>query len=122
MAQVGAQTFDSVRMQPGLSLTYGKDRQFLNVVSTALGIRVKVTHGIQLVAEEFGTDRPVGGRRKDIHNAAPDRKLAGTFHHAAPAVTGGGKLIQQPVQRVFLSGFQAEGGLHQCGSGHGPLG
>ena len=64
--QVGAQTFDALWMQMGLGLAHGQNHDPVGILRPALGVGVKIAHGIQLVAEKLGTDGTVGGGGVDI--------------------------------------------------------
>ena len=100
-------------MQAGLGFTHGQDHHGIDVVCTALGFGIKVTHGIQLVTKEFRTERLVCSRGEDINDTATNRKLTGAFHHAAAAVTAGGKLADQFLNGIFLSHSQSENRIQQ---------
>ena len=119
--QILAQAGQTLRMEGGLGLADGEDQSLLNVVGTALGGGVEVAHGVQFVAEEFGTDGMVGGGGEDVQNAAADGELTGALHHAASAVTGGGEPGNQLLQGILGAHLQTEGGAHQHPAGHGPL-
>ena len=121
LLQIGAETGQTLGMEPGLGLANGQDHDIFCVFRAALGIRVKKTHGVQLVAKEFDSDRLVGCRGVYIQNTAPDGKLTGTLHHAAAAVTGGRELFDQIIQFVFTARLQAEGCASQHLGRHGPL-
>ena len=108
-------------MKPGLCLTHRKNGNAVHVLGTPLGIRIKVTHGIQLITKEFRAHRHVCGGGENIQNTAANRKLSGTFHHTASAVTGCGKPTQKFIHLVFLAGFQGESGVQQHLGRHGSL-
>ena len=108
-------------MQPRLGLAHGQNHQFFDILRTALGIRIEITHGIQFVAKEFRTDGPVGSGGINVKNSAADSKLTGAFHHSTAAVAGCGQPGEQFVNGIFGSCLQAECGLQQGGGGHGPL-
>ena len=107
-----AQPLHAAGMKPRLSLRHGQDGDGGDVLTAALGRRVKEAHGVQLVAEEFRPHRPVFGGGEDVQNAATDGELTRSLHHAAAAVTGGDQSGDKLVNRIFLAGFQME-----CGSG-----
>ena len=108
-------------MKPGLGLANGQDHHIVRILRTALSVRVEIAHSVQLIAEKFSADGAVGGRGVDIQNTAADGKLAGTFHHAAPAVAGTRQPADQCVQIIFFSGFQAESSPLQHPGRHGTL-
>ena len=108
-------------MKPGLGFSHRQNRQFLQIVGAALGVRVKAAHGIQLIAKEFGANGTVGGGGVDVQYSAPDGKLTGAFHHAAPAIAGSGQPFQQIVQRIFPANLQTESGVQQNVLRHGAL-
>ena len=119
--QIFAQTIQPHGMQPGLGLAYGQYHHLIYVFAPALAVRIKVTHGIQLVTVEFGTERTVSGRGEDVQNTAANRKLTGAFHHGAAAVTGTGQPDQQSVQIVFPAHLQLEDRTVEDCRGHGSL-
>ena len=100
-------------MQAGLGFTHGQDHNGIDIVGTALGFGVKVTHGIQFVTKEFRTDGLIRGRGEDIDDAATNRKLTGAFHHAAATVTAGGQTADQFLNGIFLSHSQGENRIQQ---------
>ena len=118
---VCTKTLDTTAVKAGLRLTDRQYHKVVDVVSTPLGIRIKITHGIQLVTKEFGTDRPVGSGGVDIQNATANSKLTGSLDHGASRVTGRGQTGKQFVNRIFLTHFQTECSTKQGGGGHGPL-
>ena len=107
-------------MKSRLSLAHGKNHHAVDILTTALGIGIEIAHGIQLVAEEFRSDRPVGGGGEYIQNAAPEGELTGALYHTASAVACLGELADQIIQRVLLPDLQGKGGSGQNRFGHGP--
>ena len=108
-------------MEPWLGLANRQDHYLVHIFAAALGVRVKVAHGVQLVTEKLRTEGTVGGRGVDIQNAAAKSKLTGSLHHAAAAVARAGKLLQQIVHLVFLSYGKSERCFGQDCPGHGTL-
>ena len=73
-----------------MGLAHGQNHHIFGIFRSPLGIRIEVTHGIQLVTEEFGAYGPVRCGRVYVQNSATDGKLARAFHHAAAAIAGAG--------------------------------
>ena len=92
----------------GERFTDGKQNTGIGILFPTLGTGIKEAHCIQLVSKEFHTDRFFTGRGEYVQNAAPNGKLAHTFHHAAAAVPGGYQLGNQVIDFVFSSGFQGD--------------
>ena len=90
-----------------------------DVFAPALGVRVEVGQGIQLVAEEFQPDGLILTGGVDIGDAAPESKLTGALHHAAAAVARGGEPGGQFLQGVFLPHLQADAAVFQNVRRHG---
>ena len=101
--KVGAKTLQSFRVKLRLAFANGKHGDALYVFCTALGVGIKISHGVQLIAKEFSPKRHVGGGGVDIQNATAESILTGTFHHAATAVAG----IVQPGEKIFQNIFFA---------------
>ena len=120
VCQVMEQPFPSLRMQSCQGFSGGENAHGGQIIAAALGINVKIAHGVQLVAEEFQTDGIVLSGRVDIHNAAADGELAHALHNAAAAVACSNQTRAQLVQRIFLADFQSEAGLVQNMGRQGP--
>ena len=114
-----AQTGDSLGMHTQLGFPYGKNGNAVGIFRAPLGDGVEEAHGVQLVSKELRPDGAVTGRGENIQNAAPDGKLPGTFHHAAPAVPAGGELPAQLLQGVGTANFQGEDTIPQNPGRHG---
>ena len=114
-----AQPLHTAGMKPRLSLRHGQDGDGGDVLTAALGRRVKEAHGVQLVAEEFRPHRPVFGGGEDVQNAATDGELTRPLHHAAAVVPGGGETGDQVFHGVFPADFQRKGGGKKRGLRHG---
>ena len=116
-----AKSIQSAGMQTGLCFTNGQDHHFFHILGAALGVGVKVTHGVQLITKEFCPEGPVSGGREYIQNTAAHRKLAGALHHGTAAVAGIGQPFQQGLKGVLTAGTQRKGGTGENVSGHGAL-
>ncbi len=114
-----AQPRHAAGMKPRLSLRHGKNGDGGDVLTAALGRRVKEAHGVQLVAEEFCPHRPVFGGGEDVQNAATDGELTRPLHHAAAVVSGGGETGDQVFHGVFPANLQRKGGGEKRGLRHG---
>ena len=114
-----AQPLHAAGMKPRLGLRHGKNGDGGDVLTAALGRRVKEAHGVQLVAEEFRPDRPVFGGGEDVQNATTDGELTRSLHHAAAVVSGGGETGSQVFHGVFPANLQREGGGKKRGLRYG---
>ena len=95
-------------MEPWLRFSHGQNGDGVHILCAALGVWVKVTHRVQLVTEEFRTNRLLYSRGEYIQNAASHGKLTGALYHTAAAVTGLGQLCQERIQRIFLANLQGK--------------
>ncbi len=118
-SDIFAQPLHAAGMKPRLGLRHGQDGDGGDVLTAALGCRVKEAHGVQFVAEEFRPDRPVFGGGENVQNTAPDGELTRSLHHAAAVVPGGGETGDQVFHGVFPSNFQRERGGKKRGLRHG---
>ena len=107
-AQIVAQTINAAGMEPGLCFAHREYNDLIHVFGAALGVRVKETHGIQLVAKELSTEGVIGGRGEHIQNTAAKGELTGAFHHRAAAVSGCSELLQKPVNGILPAHPQTE--------------
>ena len=108
-------------MESGLGFAYRQNGNTIHIFRSSLGVRVKVTHGIQLIPKELHTNGHILCRRINVQNTAANRKLSRAFHHTAAAIAGSGKPVQQIIQHIFLTGFQPESGTGQHLWRHGTL-
>ena len=119
-AQILTKPCKAVGMQCRYGLCHGKNPGRGKILSPPLGVRVKGGEGIQLVAEELRPDGAFSAGGVDVHNAAPDGKLAHALHHGGAVVARGSEAGSKFLQRVFLSNLQGESGSFHYGGGHGP--
>ncbi len=118
--QIPLQTGPATFVQARLHLRHRQHRNFFHVFRPTLGNRVKVPHGIQLVAKKLRPHRPVFRRRVQVQDTAPERKLAGPLHHGRAAVAHGNQAGQKSLHIGLHFQAQREGGRKQGPAGHGP--
>ena len=114
-----AQPRHAAGMESRLGLRHRQDGDGGDVLTAALGRRVKEAHGVQLVAEEFRPNRLILCGGENVQNAAPDGELSRPLHHAAAVVPGGGETGGQVFHGIFPANLQREGGGKKRGPRHG---
>ena len=119
--QILAKPLYACGMESGLGFAHRQDQHLVYIFGAALGVGIKIAHGVQIVPKKFCPKGSVGGRGEYIQNATPNRELTGALYHIAAAVACAGELGQKFVQFVFAAGFQRESGAAQHFFGHGPL-
>src|SRR4051812_33041077 len=74
LAIPAAEALDRVLVEQ--RLRSGEEREAIDTAGSTLVLRIEGADALDLVAEEVEAERLVGARRKEIYQAATDRKLA----------------------------------------------
>ena len=94
------------------SLGQRKQQRFVHGIRRALGGRIELSYGLDLVAEKLDAHRALGFRRIHIENAAAQGILSGHFHDVGGVIAN---RVQVRQQRVDVEGFAAADGPRQIG-------
>ena len=86
----------------GQHLGRREEGRLLTVFRAALGVDVKIAHGVRLVAEELHPDRTLLARGEKVQDAAPQGKLTHALHLLPPGIARGREGLRQLVQVIAL--------------------
>ena len=119
---VGAELFGKL-LRLEQCLPCRRNPEFLHRLCPALGLRIELRQGVDLVAPQFQTNGGGALHGKDVQNVAAHGELSGAGHALAAHVAAKDELLNQRIpfdlfsavqhQRVLLQRFRRNGGLKQ---------